>query len=164
MGRSAGQGSCAWCGQLAASGDNGDGWSELADTVARLRRALRRGVRRALPAQALSVAQIEVLQAIADGPGLRSTDLGERLSLAPTTVSTLLSPLLAKELVARDADPGDRRVYRLSLTPAGADALAVWQHTTMHVIVAAFVQLTADDRRAIRRAVPALDRLVDRLG
>lgn len=135
----------------------------LAATVTRLRRALRRGVRPEVPHETLPVAQIEVLQYLAETPGLRASDLTERMLLAPTTVSTLVGQLLTGRLVERRPDPADRRVWHLYLTAGGRGELTHWQESTAGVLRPALTALPAADRQAIRAALPALERLVDRL-
>ena len=136
---------------------------DLADLIARLRRALRRGARVYLPFETLSVAQVEVMQSLADAPGLRAGELSERLLLAPTTVSTLIGQLLAQKLVERRADLRDRRAWRLHLTRLGARQLGRWQSSNKSVLEEALAGLAAVDHRAIARALPALDRLVGQL-
>lgn len=135
----------------------------LAATVTRLRRALRRGVRPEVPHESLPVAQIEVLQYLAEAPGLRASDLTERMLLAPTTVSTLVGQLLKGQLVERRPDRDDRRVWHLYLSARGRGELAHWQESTAGVLRPALSGLTVDDRQLIRAALPALERLVDRL-
>jgi DNA-binding MarR family transcriptional regulator len=135
----------------------------LADIVARLRRALRRGVRTDVPFESLSVAQIELMQLLAEQPGLRASDVGDHLLLAPTTVSTLVGALLAGELIERTADPADRRAWRLSLTTQGKKRLADWQQSNKRVLHDALARLNAADQRALRGALPALTKLVANL-
>lgn len=135
----------------------------LADIVARLRRALRRSVRSDLSLEALPVAQIEVLQLLADRPGLRSGAVGEQLLLAPTTVSTLVGALLSSGRIERRPDPADRRAFHLHLTATGAEDLARWQRANTQVLHDAMAQLGAGEQRALRGALPALAKLVGHL-
>ncbi|HVX70860.1 MAG TPA: MarR family winged helix-turn-helix transcriptional regulator [Mycobacteriales bacterium] len=134
----------------------------LADVVTRLRRALRRLVRSDLPFDT-PMAQIEVMQLLADRPGLRAGEVGEALTIAPTTVSTLVGALLAHDLIDRRADPDDRRAWQLYLTPAGRQQLADWQQSNRRVLRDAASALDLADLRALRDAVPALTKLVTRL-
>jgi DNA-binding MarR family transcriptional regulator len=135
----------------------------LADVVTRMRRALRRVVRKDVPFEATSMAQIEVLQLLAERPGLRAGEVGEALLLAPTTVSTLVGALLTQDLIDRRADPADRRAWQLHLTPEGNELLADWQQSNRRVMRDAAANLDADDLLALRDALPALTRLVGRL-
>jgi DNA-binding MarR family transcriptional regulator len=135
----------------------------LADVVTRLRRALRRVVRSDVPFEALPMAQIEVMQLLAERPGLRAGEVGDALLLAPTTVSTLIGTLLTQDLIDRQPDPADRRAWRLLLTPDGEMRLADWQQSNRRVMRAAATRLADDDLRALRDALPALTQLVAQL-
>jgi DNA-binding MarR family transcriptional regulator len=135
----------------------------LADVVARLRRALRRAVRADLTNASLPVAQIEVLQLLAERPGLRAGEVGELLLLAPTTVSTLVGALLAGGLIERAPDPADRRAWHLHLTRQGTAELSSWQQSNKRVLRDAMAALGAADRNALRGALPALAELVGHL-
>jgi DNA-binding MarR family transcriptional regulator len=135
----------------------------LADAVTRLRRALRRVVRSDVPFESVPMAQIEVMQLLAERPGLRAGEVGEILLLAPTTVSTLVGALLSQELIERQADPSDRRAWRLLLTESGTDLLTEWQRSNRRVMRDAAAHLSADDLQALRDAVPALSKLVGQL-
>ena len=135
----------------------------LADVVARLRRALRRSVRVEVPFEAVSVAQVELMQLLADSPGLRAREISDRLLLAPTTVSTLIGQLLTSDLIDRRPDPADRRAWQLHLTGDGKKQLRSWQQANRRVLDGAMAKLEAADRRAVRAALPALARLVGHL-
>jgi DNA-binding MarR family transcriptional regulator len=135
----------------------------LADVVARLRRALRRSVRVDVPFESLSVAQVELMQYLAENPGLRASDLADRLLLAPTTISTLLNLLLSKEIVERRPDASDRRAWHLHLTATGIQQLTAWQASNEQILRGALEQLGDKDRTAIREALPALNLLVRHL-
>ena len=136
----------------------------LAEAVSRLRRALRRSVRPQLASQELHVAHIEVLQALADEPGLRASDLAQRLLLAPTTVSTLIGHLLGHGCLERQPRDRDRRAWNLHLTSVGSRALADWQDATRRALARAMAELATTERAAIAAAAPALGELATRLG
>ena len=62
------------------------------------------------------------LQASADG-SLRVTALADRLGIDTPTVTRKIQQLERLDLVARDADPDDRRAHRIRLTAAGQATL-----------------------------------------
>jgi DNA-binding MarR family transcriptional regulator len=136
---------------------------ELTDVVARLRRALRTSIRTEYAWEALPMTHIEVLQTLAEQPGIRVGDVAPALRLAQSTVSALIRHLEADGLVQRTSAIADRRVVLVSLTEAGADQLAGWQHAHQMRIAAALSRLELDDRDAIGAALPALAELVDQL-
>ena len=56
-------------------------------------------------------------------PGLTQNELAAIVEVEPITIARLVDRLEARELVVRKADPRDRRVWRLHLTPAAAPIL-----------------------------------------
>jgi DNA-binding MarR family transcriptional regulator len=132
----------------------------LADAVARLRRAMRRAGRASAPDNPLSVAQLELLACLGDHPGARPSEVARLLRVAPNTVTTLVTGLDRLGMLHRDDDPADRRTIRLRLTAVGTAALARWQHTNEQILDRAQAGLSADQRDALRAALPALSRLI----
>jgi DNA-binding MarR family transcriptional regulator len=137
-----------------ASGSDG-----LAECIARLRRALRRGARVADPANPLAVAQLELLSALAEHPSTRPGQLARLLHMRPNTVTTIVNALAAQGLIDRAISEGDRRAVELTVTDAGRQAVHAWQVTNAAVLHLALSALPAWQRRALTAAVPALDAL-----
>jgi DNA-binding MarR family transcriptional regulator len=138
----------------------------LAEGIARLRRALRRGARVADPGNTLAVAQFELLAALAEHPGTRPGQLARRLNMRPNTVTTIVNALGSRGMLERVTAPGDRRAVELTVTEAGREAVLAWQATNAAVLHLALSTLPARQRRALAAAVPALDalaRAIDRL-
>jgi DNA-binding MarR family transcriptional regulator len=138
----------------------------LADTIARLRRAMRRAARVADPGNSLAVAQLELLACLADNPGVRPGQLARLLHLRPNSVTTLVNGLVTAGMINRVAVADDRRAVALGLTDEGVLAVHAWQSTNSGVLRLAMASLTPAHRRALLRATPALDALthaVDRL-
>jgi DNA-binding MarR family transcriptional regulator len=138
----------------------------LAEGIARLRRALRRGARVADPANPLAVAQLELLSAITEHPGSRPGQLARLLNMRPNTVTTIVNALTTQGMVTRAAADADRRAVELTATEAGRQAVHAWQATNAAVLHLALSALPAPQRRALASAVPALNALaaaVDRL-
>ncbi|GHB49462.1 MarR family transcriptional regulator [Streptomyces cirratus] len=78
----------------------------------------------ALAAEGLRLAHHAVLAATDEYGPLAQADLGRRLAIDPKDLVGLLNHLQGAGLVLRTPDPADRRKNAISLTPAGADALA----------------------------------------
>ena len=152
---------------LGGTGRSGDARADgLAEGIARLRRALRRGARVASPGNSLAVAQLELLSALAEQPGARPGQLARLLHMRPNTVTTIVNALTAQGMISRSTPAGDRRAIELTITDAGQEAVHAWQATNAAVLHLALSTLSAPQRRALAAAVPALDALaqaVDRL-
>lgn len=140
----------------------GDAYT-LTDVVARLRRVLRASIRADYPWESLPMAQVELLQSLAESSPARVGDLATRLRLAPSTVSGLISQMMAAGLVERGTDRNDRRVAVVELSADGRSQLAGWHAAHRERIAAALGDLDPGDRAAIDAALPALSHLVDRL-
>jgi DNA-binding MarR family transcriptional regulator len=148
---------------LVTTGDTADQGAvapRLADAVARLRRAMRRAGRASAPENPLSVAQLELLSCLGDHPDARPSEVARLLRLAPNTVTTLVTGLDRMGMLRRDDNPADRRTIRLNLTGEGTASLGRWQRTNERILDRAQAGLTADQRDALRTALPALARLI----
>ena len=131
----------------------------LAEGIARLRRALRRGARVADPGNTLAVAQLELLAALAESPGSRPGQLARRLNMRANTVTTIVNALSDRGMLERAAAAGDRRAVELTVTEAGRRAVLSWQAVNAAVLHEALSTLPARQRRALAAATPALDAL-----
>jgi len=139
-----------------------DAW-EFTDVVTRLRRVLRASVRGDVPWESLPMAQVELLQRLAEEPDLRVSDLAVRHRLAPNTVSTLVAQLVEHGLVERHPDPRDRRAVTVSITAAGRARLQDWLAAHEQRLAEALTALDRDDRRVVIASIGPLARLVDQL-
>ncbi|MDI5961490.1 MarR family transcriptional regulator [Streptomyces sp. SL13] len=135
----------------------------LTDAVTRLRRALRASIRSDYPWETLPMAQVELLQVLAEHSPARIGDLATRQRLATSTVSGLVGQMITSGLVARATDPGDRRVSAVTLTDAGHAQLAAWTRAHERRLDTALTRLDTADRAAVRAALPALFRLAEHL-
>ncbi len=138
----------------------------LAEGIARLRRALRRGARVADPGNTLAVAQLELLAVLADHPGARPGQLARQLNMRANTVTTIVNALSAQGMLKRVTAADDRRAVSLTVTEAGRQAVLAWQATNAAVLHLALSSLPARQQRVLAAAAPALDalaRAVDRL-
>lgn len=72
----------------------------------------------------MSGAQLEILEALREHPGLSPSDLAHRSATDQSTASVVSGRLVEAGLVERRQDAGDRRRQLLTLTPAGERALA----------------------------------------
>jgi DNA-binding MarR family transcriptional regulator len=148
------------------AGEGGPQADGIAEGIARLRRALRRGARVADPGNTLAVAQLELLAALAEHPGARPGQLARLLNMRPNTVTTIVNALSARGMLDRVTAEDDRRAVRLTVTEAGVQAVLAWQATNAAVLHLALSTLPPRQRRALANAVPALDalaRAIDRL-
>src|SRR5207244_7632607 len=68
-------------------------------------------------------AQWVILARLERQPGLSQNEMAAIVEVEPITIARLVDRLEARGLVERRADPKDRRIWRLQLTPAAAPVL-----------------------------------------
>ena len=124
-------------------------------------RAWRLALERHLKAHGLTTAGWNALMAVVGSPEPPSQrELALRLGVDGATLVTTLDRLVASGFVRRDAEPGDRRVKRIAVTPRGA---AVAEQ--VHAEEAALRQMTVArlDEDAMALAAAVLEELQRRL-
>ena len=89
---------------------------ELAWELAETSRTLRRHFDRRASALGVTTAQWRALAWLGHEPSLKQVELAERLDVEPITAGRIIDRLEEAGLVERQADPVDRRVWRLTLT------------------------------------------------
>lgn len=98
------------------------------DDVVRQFRAVSRSVNRHFHAVerqcGISGSQLGALAAVASSPGLKVTELAQRLALHQSTASNLIDLLVRKGLIERRRTDQDLRVVRLHATEAGERLVA----------------------------------------
>ena len=106
----------------------------------------------ALQSLGLTTPQYEVLSALNAQPGLSGAALARRCFVTPQTITGVIRNLETAGLVARAADPENRRVMQTRLTAQGADVV-----TRAQALVAAIEErMLADLDRAEREALADL--------
>ena len=136
---------------------------QLGDVVTQLRRTLRRQMRLASAHAALPMAQIEVLQCVAEREPARVGEIAEALNLAINTVSTLSAALVETGKLSRARAEQDKRGVVLTLTASGRDYLEGYQRDLEELLAAAMQTLDEVGRSSLLSAMPALQQVVDGL-
>ncbi len=72
--------------------------------------------------------------------------LGRVTAMDPATTQGVVRRLIARGLVAREADPSDRRTLKLSVTPAGRGAVAAALPVAQAISEATLAPLSDDER------------------
>src|SRR5215204_7404462 len=113
---------------------------------------------RMLDESGLTFSQMKVLVELeaADEDARTVTALSEELGISPASASRAVDGLVRRKLATRVEDPDDRRVRRVSLTPAGhaiADELMAARLEGLERFVDT---LRADERRKLEAALEVL--------
>ena len=113
-------------------------------------------LRAAHTAHNLKPRQFQILGLLHDHGGLAQSDLVQTMDMAPSMLVTLLNPLEADGLVARERDPADRRRHLVSLTPAGEKQLASASRAQKNTEDTLFATLDDNQREQLRGLLLAL--------
>jgi DNA-binding MarR family transcriptional regulator len=130
------------------------GLSRLIEVVRRSERALEQQL-------GLSGAQLYVLRLLESGPAQSLGNLAARTGTHQSTVSVVVSRLVAHGLVAREMSATDARRVTLALTPAGRGLVRRAPAPATEHVASALARLPRRDRRLLAEG---LERLGAELG
>lgn len=119
--------------------------TELAELVRQVMRRLRQGTRDTLAPLGLTGSEARVVRLLADGP-LRMSVIAYRLTVVPRTVTDVVDGAERAGVVARRADPDDRRSTLVELTSAGRNLLEQLDSARRETAVRVFGILTEEQR------------------
>jgi DNA-binding MarR family transcriptional regulator len=106
----------------------------------------------------LTYAQSQVLFYAADHPGCRMGDVAKAFAVTLPAVTHTVDRLEEKQLLARGADPGDRRAWVLELTRKGAALAADLQAVRVRGLQRVVARMEPDAREQV---IAGLEALVD---
>jgi len=130
--------------------------ARLRTAVTRLHRRLRQQAAGGLtPSQASALVGVEHL----GSPTLGA--LAIREAVQPPTMTKVVGALEELGYVTRVTDPSDRRVARLTITPAGSEKLRAIRSLKTAFLVDRLHRLEPGDRAALANLTDLLERLVD---
>jgi len=103
----------------------------------------------------ITVTQLRALAVISEEPGITVGELAGRFQVRPPSVTGLIDRLVAQGYVRREADPGDRRLVRHSLTAQGAASLGKATADARRHFLRVYEQMPEDDLLAVVRGLAA---------
>ena len=77
----------------------------------------------------ITLAQYNLLRIVENRPGITARDAREHFSMTAPSMTQLTQNLEAKNLLAREEDPDDKRVYHLTLTSQGRSLTSAVRRT-----------------------------------
>lgn len=105
----------------------------------------------------MSLTSQGTLGLLADTGPLRISELAEREGASQPGMTALVNRLADAGHVRRMADPSDRRATLVEITPSGRQTLQRLRAERMAVLVREIAKLPAQHRRALARAIAAID-------
>ncbi len=133
------------------------------ELAGRLRQAIARSARRLRQESGtgLSPTLVAALATVERHGPLTPSELAARERVQRPTVTRILSSLDELGLVARAADPGDRRSSLISVTPAGRELLAAARTRKDAFLSERLDALGAEDRVTLERAAALLEGMLE---
>ena len=105
---------------------NAPSWARVEGTLMTTARAVRRAYDRCLATADVNFTEASILAHLADAGPYTQVELARLLGTGRAQIGLHIDSLVRKGVVERRADPTDRRVWKIHMTPKGAD---VWQST-----------------------------------
>jgi DNA-binding MarR family transcriptional regulator len=119
------------------------------DAIRAVVRALRINTRAIELEIGISLAQLFVLQQVAQRPATSLNDLAERTATHQSSVSVVVRRLVDRGLVTRRADTADKRRVQIELTPAGQKLLVGAPDTIQVRLMEALNHLSPVERKQL---------------
>jgi DNA-binding MarR family transcriptional regulator len=138
------------------------------DTAPRLRATIGRLHRRLRPTAAgvaagLTPTRISLLNTVQRLGPVRLSELATEEAINPTMLSRIVSDLGESGLIERVSDPIDRRAALVRTTREGKRLIERMRRERTDVLSIALARLSQSERRALERALPALEALAEQL-
>jgi MarR family transcriptional regulator, transcriptional regulator for hemolysin len=138
-------------------------WSRVEGTLLSTARAVRRAYDAAFEELGVNLSEASVLAHLRDGGALTQTELARRVGTGRARMGAWIDSLVAKGAVVREADPNDRRVWKVALTPDGQH---LWEQTarvdrTIRKVLRA--GSTTEDRARLDALLTLINRNADTL-
>lgn len=134
------------------------------ETAARLRLAATR-LHRRLRREAgldLTPSQISALATIANRGPITLGSLAEHESVSAPSITKVINVLQESGLVAREADPSDRRVNYVTVTPEGAALVAESRRRKTAWLSGRIRELTPEQRKRLDEAIDVIEALTQK--
>jgi DNA-binding MarR family transcriptional regulator len=112
-------------------------------------RALRLNTRSIEGKLGISLAQLFVLQQLADKPAESLNELADRTATHQSSVSVVVRRLVDRGLVTRIASPADRRRVQIALTPSGESMLRGAPPTVQSDLMHGMSRMTPEQRNVL---------------
>jgi len=113
-------------------------------------------------ASTLTPAQYHLLAMLGtEQGGCRVTELAEKGGVQPSAITAIVDRLVERGLLSRERDPHDRRVVRVSATPAGLDQVRCAHQAVRDYLRPLLAQLEPDELEGLIHAMEKLWRLAE---
>jgi MarR family transcriptional regulator, transcriptional regulator for hemolysin len=133
-------------------------WSRVEGTLLTTARAMRQAYDRCMSHIGVNLTEASVLAHLGDGGPLTQVELARRIGTSRGHIGVQIDALEARGALERRPDPSDRRVWNVTLTPAGQE---LWRKTIevdQYVRKVLRAGTSADDRRRLDNLLEIIHR------
>lgn len=102
-----------------------------------------------------------ILRRLSNGPGISQRELAANLGMHASRLVAIVDEMESLGLIVREANPDDRRIYSLQITPAGREALGEISRISMQHNEATCASLDEEERVVLANL---LQRIADQQG
>lgn len=135
--------------QTTQSAIDADAIGRSMNAVRSIVRALRINTRAIELKMGISLAQLFVLQQLAEKPADSLNELADRTATHQSSVSVVVRRLVERGYVTRTASPADKRRIEIAVTQSGRDLLAGAPMTIQTQLVNALREMPRDDQNTL---------------
>lgn len=121
--------------------------------LSRLHYALKPCMDRALKDAKLSAVQYTVLSILQGRERLSSAEIARRYCVKPQSMNEVIFALEKRKLISREEDSENRRILRVTLTPAGRELVERCDRMVDELEEKMFAGSTAADIKSVRRVL-----------
>ena len=100
--------------------------------------------------------QLRILFRIRQQPGIDLRGLAAGLGISPSAASQQVDKLVARQLLERRPDPGDRRRLQLELTPLGSRATRAISSAAIEYVASLLAELSGEELAVLGRLLNAV--------
>jgi DNA-binding MarR family transcriptional regulator len=111
----------------------------------------------------LTVAQSNAILALQGLGGATMNEFAAEMRLHGTTMTRMVDALIEKGLVERRPDAEDRRIVRVTLSPAGQVTAARLQASKQELLSSALTEMPAGERETVLKALERVADLLEKL-
>ena len=126
---------------------------ELAWEIGETSHAMRRFYDRRVAQLGVTRAQWRVIAILGHDPGMKQVELADRLDVEPISACRIIDRLAEAGLVERQRDPGDRRVWRVSLTAKAQPLRERLRELAEEMSLEAFAGVSDKDLKVMRESL-----------
>lgn len=136
-------------------------WSRVESGLVSTARGVRQAFDRRFAPLDLNLSQASLLAFLAEFGPHTQTQIADRLSLGRAATGTCIDHLESRQLIHRDPDPADRRVWQVSITDAGRALSDEVRRIDVQLSAELRAGITKEERQQLARVLERIQQNLD---